>query len=140
MSQKALFEGLVFDEREQPVAVVLVGGEACYVVDDGGFLRHIDAQTVDRQVLQSFKEMIKGHEDTISEQAAKMLGQDDIFSRASLAAQIKNMEQYFDRLFETGLPEDQRAYMGMLGFRVRINLHGEVVAIDQPGMVEPDEP
>jgi hypothetical protein len=31
--------------------------------------------------------------------------------------------------------------MGMVGFKVRINLHGEVLEVEQPGMMEggPDE-
>ena len=35
-------------------------------------------------------------------------------------------------LLENGIPEDGRAYMGMLGFKVVINVHGEVVRLDQP--------
>jgi hypothetical protein len=38
----------------------------------------------------------------------------------------------------TGIPEEVRAYLGMMGFRIRINLHGEVLEIDQPG-IETDE-
>ena len=63
--------------------------------------------------------MITGHEDLITDQTAKMLGQDDIFSRAMIETQIKNMDRQFDNLLETGLPEEGRAYMGMMGFKVR---------------------
>jgi hypothetical protein len=31
-----------------------------------------------------------------------------------------------------GIPEESRAYMGMLGFRVVINLHGDLVRLEQP--------
>ncbi len=137
--RKALFEGLVVDEYDRPVEVVYVGEDPCYVVDDNGFRRHIDAEIVDRQVLNAMKEMIAGHEDIISEQAAKMLGQDDPFSRASIAQQIKNMDKYFDKVLEIGFPEEQRAYMGMMGFRVRINVHGEVLEVEQPGMIADDD-
>lgn len=136
---KALFAGLVFDEADRPAEVAYVGEDPCYVIDDQGFRRHIDAGLVDRQVLQSFKDMISGHEDIVSEQAAQMLGQDDIFTRASINQQIKNMDQYFDQLMETGLPEEQIAYLGMMGFKVRINLRGEVIEINQPGMIDPDQ-
>lgn len=139
MQKKALFEGLVVDEFDRPVEVAYVGDDPCYVVDDQGFRRHIDAQIVDRQVLQSFKDLISGHEDIVSEQAAQMLGQDDIFTRANITQQIKNLEQYFDQLMATGLPEEQRAYMGMMGFKVRINIHGEVLEVEQPGMTDPGE-
>ena len=139
MGTKALFEGLVVDEWDRPVEVAYVGGDACYVVDDQGFRRHIDSEIVDRQVLQHFKDLIAGNEDLLSEQAAKMIGQDDIFSRATIAQQIKNIEQHFNQILETSLPEEQRAYLGMMGFRVRINLHGDVLEIEQPGIEDPGE-
>lgn len=137
--RKALFEGLVFDENDQPLETAYVGDDPCYVIDDMGFRRHIDASIIDRQVLQSFKELISGNEDLVSEQAAQMLGQDDIFTRATLSQQIKNMEQYFDQLLEMGLPEEQRVYMGMMGFKVRVNIHGEVLDVEQPGMIDPND-
>lgn len=139
MSSKALFEGLVFDEADQPVGVTLVGGEACYVVDDAGFLRHIPAEQVDRQVLQSMGDLIEGYEDKISEQAAKMLGQEDIFSRAIIENQLKNIDQQFDALLVSGIPEEARAFMGMSGFRIKINLHGEVIDIEQPGAIADED-
>lgn len=89
MTNKALFAGLVIDELDRPVDVVTIGDEPCYVVDDAGFRRHIPSEQVDRQVLQSMKESITGHEDIITDQTAKMTGQDDIFSRAMIGAQIK---------------------------------------------------
>jgi hypothetical protein len=139
MAKKALFAGLVVDEYEHIVETAMVGTEPCYVVDDDGFRRHIPSEQVDRQVLKKMQEMIEGHEDILSEQAAKMLGQDDIFTRAMLETQFKQMDQQFDRILETGLPEESIAYMGMTGFRIRINVHGDVVDIEQPGMLDPGE-
>ena len=132
MSKKAVFSGLVYDEYDQQVADVLVGDEPCYVVDDAGFHRHIPSELVDQQVLESMKGLIEGHEGMISEQAAKMLGQDDIFSIALIEKQLEEMDQHFDQLFKTGIPEDARAYMGMIGFKIIINVHGDVIRIDQP--------
>jgi hypothetical protein len=139
MAKKALFAGLVVDEYEHIVETAMVGDEPCYVVDDSGFHRHIPSELVDRQVLKKMQEMVEGHEDLLSEQAAKILGQDDIFTRAMLETQFKQLDQQFDRILETGIPEEGIAYMGMTGFRIRINVHGEVVAIEQPGMMEPGE-
>jgi hypothetical protein len=85
------------------------------------------------------REMIEGHEDILSEQTAKMLGQEDIFSRAMIESQLKQIDKQFDALLETGIPEDGRAYMGMMGFRITINVHGEVVDINQPGMIAPED-
>jgi hypothetical protein len=78
------------------------------------------------------RKQISGNEDMLSEQTAKMLGQDDIFSKAMIENQLKNIDQQFENLMQTGIPEDGRAYMGMLGFKVVINVHGEVVRLDQP--------
>lgn len=139
MAQKPLFEGLVFDEFDKPVEVVYVGDEPFYVVDDAGFHRHIPSEDVDRQVLESMMELIDGHEDLLSEQTAKMLGQEDIFTRAMIESQLKNIDQQFDTLFSSGIPEEGRAYMGMMGFRITIDVHGEVIKIDQPGMIAPED-
>ena len=139
MTYKPLFAGLVFDENDRPAEIAYVGQEPCYVVDDAGFRRHIPSEQVDRQVLQWMSEQIEGHENTISEQTARMLGQDDPFSRATIETQLKNIGEQFDNLLSTGLPEDVHAYMGMMGFRIRINLHGEVIDVEQPGMIAGDE-
>ncbi|GAB4471945.1 MAG: hypothetical protein Kow0088_06190 [Anaerolineales bacterium] len=135
---KHLFAGLIFDEQDRPVEAVYVGQEPCYVVDDQGFRRHIPATNIDRQVFDSIVKQIEGHEEIISEQAAKMLGQEDPFSKALLANQLKNIAQQFPVLQITGIPEETRAYLGMTGFKIIINVHGEIVDIVQPGAIGPD--
>jgi len=105
------------------------------VVDDSGFRRHIPSAQVDRQVLDHLAEMMKGSEDLLSEQAAKMLGQEDVFTVAAIQQQLKNMDKQFDQLMQVGLPEDMRAYLGMMGFKIIINIHGEVVKVEQPGAI-----
>ena len=112
----------------------MVGDEPCYVVDDAGFRRHIPSEQVDRQVLAQFAEMMKGSEDLLSEQTAKMLGQEDVFTKAAIQQQLKNIDKQFDQLLQLGLPEDMRTYLGMMGFKIIINLHGEVVRVEQPGI------
>lgn len=134
MANQPLFAGLIVDESGQPVETATVGGESMYVVNDYGFRRHIPSEDVDRQVLRMMAEQVKGHEDLLSEQTAKMLGQDDIFSKAMIQNQLKNIDQQLDQVLNTGIPEEGRAYMGMMGFKVIINVHGEVVSLDQPGM------
>ena len=110
----------------------MIGEEPCYVVDDAGFRRHIPSEQVDRQVLAQLAELMKGSEDLISKQTAKMLGQDDIFTTAMIEQQLKNVDKQFDALMQAGIPEEGRAYLGMLGFKVVINMHGEVVRVEQP--------
>jgi len=140
MATKALFEGLIVDEHERLVDVTIVGGEAFYVVDDDGFLRHIESELVDRQVLEEMTEMIEGHEDLISESTMKMIGQEDIFTKASIEASLKNIDQQFDSLLQTGLPEEARAWMGMSGFQVIIDIHGTLIRLKQPsGSIDDDD-
>jgi hypothetical protein len=139
LSRQALFAGLVIDEFDRPVEVAYVGDEPCYVVDDAGFRRHIPSEQVDRQVLMIISEAMKGQEGPLAEQAAKMLGQDDIFSRAMLEKQLKNIDEQFNLVMQTGIPEEGRAYMGIMGFHIRINVHGEVMDVEQPGMISPED-
>lgn len=139
MADQALFAGLVVDEFENPVDSTIVGDEAFYVVDDDGFLRHIESEMVDRQVLQQIQELIEQNEDLISEDTMRMIGQEDIFTKAAIDASLKNIGEQFEALIRQGMPEEVRAWMGLSGFRVVINLHGEVLRVDQPsGMEDPD--
>jgi len=133
MTQKAVFEGLIVDENGGLVETTYVGEEPMYVVNDAGFKRHIPSEQVDRQVLAFMQHQIEGHEDILSEQTAKMLGQEDIFTRAMIQNQLKNISQQFDNLLQTGIPEEGRTYLGMMGFKIIVNLHGEVIEVTQPG-------
>lgn len=136
MPRQPLFAGLVVDENGNVADTALVGGEPCYVVDDFGFRRHIPSEQVDRVVLGEIAGMMKGSEEYISEQTAKMIGQEDIFTKAMLQSQLKNIDKQFDLLIQTGLPEDTRIYLGMVGFKVVINVHGEVIRMEQPSAPE----
>lgn len=135
MPRQPLFAGLVIDESGRLAETALIGDEPCYVVDDAGFRRHIPAEQVDRAVLLQMQEMMKGNENFISEQTAKMLGQEDIFTKAMIEQQLKNIDKQFDTLMQAGIPEEGRAYLGMLGFKVVINVHGEVIRVEQPGAI-----
>jgi hypothetical protein len=134
MPRQPLFAGLVIDEFGNVAESALIGDEPFYVVDDAGFRRHIPAEQVDKQVLGQIAELMKGSEEYLSEQTAKMLGQDDIFSKAMIEQQLKNIDKQFDQLMQVGIPEDMRAYLGMTGFRIIINVHGEVIRVEQPGI------
>ncbi len=133
MPRQPLFAGLVVDESDRPAETAFVGDEPCYVVDDYGFRRHIPSEQVDRVVLAQIAGLMKGSEDLISEQTAKMIGQEDVFTKAAIEQQLKNIDKQFDQLMQTGIPEDMRAYLGMVGFKIIINVHGEVLKVEQPG-------
>jgi len=138
MSQRALFEGLVADTEGQAVATGVVGGEAQYVVEDGGFKFHVPAERVDREVLTQLREQIMANQAAVTEGAMKMLGKEDLFTKAMIDSSLKNMEEHFSRLIEQGLPAEARAYLGMLGFRIVLNYHGEIVSLEQPGTAGPE--
>ena len=127
----AFFEGLVQDEEGHAVEVVVVGDEAFYVVPDAGFRRHIAARQVDQQVLRILRGEIEAHRDLAVNSALQMLGRDDLFTKAAVDASIKNMDQVVDQ----NLPDDVKSWLGMLGFRVIINLHGDVVRVEMPGQI-----
>ena len=137
--RKAIFENLVYSEDEKPVSVVYIGDEPCYVIDDNGFLRHIPCEQVDRQILETMKDQIKNHEEIITEQTQKMMGQEDIFTHAIIQNQLKNIDKQLENLFQTGLPENSRLYLGMMGFKVIIDTHGNVIRIKQPSVPDKDD-
>lgn len=134
MAQQAMFEGLVYDEYDNVLATAVVGGEAQYVIDDDGFRRHIDAEGVDRQVLGFFLEQLQQNRDIAVEQALNMLGSDDLMTKAAVDASLRNVNM--DQLMAQGVPAQARDMLGMLGFKVVVDLHGEVVRLDQPSAPE----
>ena len=79
---------------------------------------------------------MKGSEDLVSEQTAKMLGQEDLFTVAAIAQQLKNMDKQFDVMLQQGIPEEARAYLGMMGFKVVVNYQGKVLKVEQPGTAD----
>jgi hypothetical protein len=88
MSDRAVFEGLVFDEAGRQLEVATVGGEAEYVIDDQGFRRHIDAAVIDRHVIGLIQEQVAANKDIVEESIMRMIGQDDLFTKASLDISI----------------------------------------------------
>ncbi len=132
MSNKALFAGLVIDENGNPLETTYLGDEAQYVLDDHGFRRHIDAETVDRQVLAQLQGQIEANKEAVEEGIMKMMGSEDLFTKAAIDKSIKDMDQ----VLKQGIPDEARQMLGMMGFRVVVNYHGEVVRIDQPGATD----
>lgn len=132
MAGQVLFDGLIYDELENPVSTKIVGGDYFYVVDDQGFLRHISTEYVDRQVLSFFLAQLEDNKDIAVEQALTMLGKDDLFTKAAVDSQLSNLDM--DQIMAQGIPLQARNMLGMLGFRITIDLHGEVININQPSV------
>jgi hypothetical protein len=129
----ALFAGLVFNEQDESAEVVRIGTVPHYVILDDGFRRHVEAETVDRQIMELLRQQILSNRELVTQEMLTMLGKDDLFTKAMIDASIQNIDKHVDVLFERGLPEDTRTWLGMLGFKVVVNVHGEVVRLDAPG-------
>ncbi|MBK6710814.1 MAG: hypothetical protein WBO48_01430 [Candidatus Promineifilaceae bacterium] len=137
MARQALFSGLVYDEAEQLAEVRFIGGEAHYVIDDDGFLRHIDSEEVDRQVLGVFLQQLENNKDMAVEQMLNMMGKDDLFTKAAIDASLRNIDM--NQIIDQGIPEQARNMLGMLGFRIIINIHGEILRMDQPAAPDDED-
>lgn len=133
--QKAMFEGLVFDETGAPVTVAFLGGEAHYVISDDGFNRHVEAKAVDRQVLEWLQGQVFANKDVVTEGVMSMLGKDDLFTKAMIDSSIKNI----DGMMAEGIPDDARMWLGMMGFKIIVDIHGDIVKIDAPAQELPPD-
>lgn len=140
MSEKpythALFEALIYNEAGEPAEVAYIGSEAHYVILDDDFKRHVEARTIDRQVVSWLQDQISANKDMVSEGVMSMLGKDDLFTKAMIDSSIKNVDQIMDQ----GIPDDARMWLGMMGFKITVNVHGEVVEVNAPAQeIDPDD-
>jgi hypothetical protein len=129
--RQALFADLVFNEEGQRVKVVDIGDVPHYAVPDGDFLRHVEAEYVDRQIVGLMQERILAMRDAVTEGVIQLLGQEDLFTRASIEHAIENME----RILEPGNVDvdELRTALWMTGFRATVDVHGDVVHLEIPG-------
>jgi hypothetical protein len=126
----AFFEGLIETDDGAPVTLTTVGQTEYYVIDDAGFKRHIEAADVDRVVLAQFLEQMQEHRDEASQAMMKLMGSEDLFTKAAVDSTLKNAN--VDQMLGQRLPPEARQWLGMLGLRVIIDYHGEVVRVDMP--------
>jgi hypothetical protein len=131
--RQALFAGLVFDEVGAPVDVTMVGDAPFYVVLDGDFRRHVEAEVVDRQVLEWLSAQISSNRDLVTEGTMSLLGKDDLFTKAMVETSIQDLDAHIEQLMVQGLPEGVKTWLGMLGFQIVVDLHGKVVRLEMPG-------
>jgi hypothetical protein len=127
--RQALFTGLIYNEAGQPVETTFIGSEPNYIILDGDFKRHVAAEEVDRQVIGWLQEQAEANKEMVSAGMMAMLGKDDLFTKAMIDSSLTHME----RVMEQGLPDDARTMLGMMGFKIIVNTHGEVVNLEVPG-------
>jgi len=128
IERQALFAGLVYNEQGEPAELRYIGGVAHYAVPDGGFLRHVEAVSVDDAVLAMIKEQITSMQDEVVRGMLAMIGKDDIFTKAAIDASIRNLETNVRR----SDPNQWLPWLRLLGFRVVVNVHGEVTQLIYP--------
>jgi len=130
-TRRALFADLVFNEEGQLAKGVYIGGVPHYAVPDGDFMRHVEAERVDRQIVLLLQERVRAMRDVITEGMIHMLGQEELFTRASIEHAIENM----DSILEPGAVDvdELRTALWMTKFRATVNVHGDVVHLEIPG-------
>ncbi len=126
--RQAVFPGLVYNEAGQEAPVVMIGGVAHYAIPDEGFMRHVEAYLIDDQVIAALQEQMLDMREELVEQLLAMMGTDDILAKAALEASIRNMRQSIRQ----SDPSQWAPVLQLYGFRIIVNVHGEVVEIIQP--------
>jgi len=130
---KAIFANLVYSEEGEPVEVTFIGTEPNYVIMDDGFKRHVPAEQIDRQVVEFLAGQVEANKDLVTEGVMGMLGKDDLFTKAMIDSSIGRM----DEMMNQGIPDDARMMLGMMGFKIIVNIHGEVVDLEMPAQELP---
>jgi hypothetical protein len=139
MPRQALFAGLIFNESGQLADVAYVGDEPCYAIPEYDFLCHVSARGVDAQIIVQLRDQMLAHREIVTAQILQMLGKDDLFTKAAIDSTLQNLDKQIDLMMEHGMPEDVRMYLGMMGFRAIVNVHGEVVDLNLPAQEAPEE-
>ena len=132
--RQPLFADLVFNESGERAKIVYIGGAPFYAIPEDGFLRHVAAQHIDAQIVDTLQERIRGMSDLVTAGIIELLGQEDLFTRASIEHAIETM----DRILEPGAVDvDQlRTALWMAGFSAIVDVHGDLVRLDVPGWEE----
>ncbi|NLG27567.1 MAG: hypothetical protein GX557_06625, partial [Chloroflexi bacterium] len=79
-------------------------------------------------VLAIVKEQVTSQKDDLVRGMLEMLGRDDLFTKAAIDASIRNMDKQ--------IRESDRTQWGpwlqLLGFRVVVDVHGDIVEVIYP--------
>jgi hypothetical protein len=60
----------------------------------------------------------------------QLMGRDDLFTKAAIDKSIEDVDQVLER----GLPDGALQWLGMMGFKIVVDLHGDVIRMDSPGI------
>ena len=138
MAARAMFGGLVQDSRGDLVNVRRIGADEVYVVREDGFDWHLEAGKVDAAIWSHMKQMFVEHRDLIPPEALQALTNGDIFQQAAIESALDRV----DEIERIEMPPQQRDLLALLGFRVVIDYHGDVLEVVMPDQgfdIDPDE-
>ncbi len=133
----AFFEGLVVDEMDRPLRVEYLGSESFYVVNDQGFQRYVEASPIDTAVLGQFVSQLSENSEEASRAMLQMMGQDDLFTKAMIDAQLRNLD--IQEIRQRRLPTEARRLLAMVGFRIVLDVHGNIINVNLPAAPDGDE-
>jgi len=88
------------------------------------------------KVYTDFRKMLE-MKDLVVEGVMRMVGSDDPFTRAAIEKSLENFDQVLEASAGMVNLEDFRLWLWMTGFRVVVNVHGEVVRVEMPGLDSP---
>jgi hypothetical protein len=131
-----LFEGLVFSEDGRAARAASVGGVPHYAIPDGDFLRHVEADRIDHEFILLLQERARPVQDEVAEAIARRLGQNGLFTAASVRHAIENL----GAVLQSGRVDlgALRTALRTAGLRVIVDVHGNVVRVELPGWAESD--
>lgn len=129
---RPLFPGLVYNEAGEPAQVAYIGGVAHYAIPDDGFLRHVEASAIDSVIVGLLKEQVTSRQSEVVDGMLQLLGKNDLFTKAAIDVSIRHLEEGIRQ----SDPDQWIPWLRLYGFRIVVNVHGEVVEIlypTQPG-------
>jgi len=133
--RQALFSGVVYSEQGELAEVVYIGGQAHYAVPDAGFLRHVEAIKIDNAVISALQSQVDSVQSEVVQGMLQLMGKEDIFTKAALDASIRNL----NRQIRQSDPSQWLPWLKLLGFRVVVDVHGDLVEIIYPQQPDEDE-
>ena len=113
-----------FFDRERPV-ILNLGYYGCPML----------CGLVTNGLLASLKEQISSIQDEVLDGMLQMIGKDDIFTKAALSASIRNLE---DNVRQSD-SNQWRPWLQLYGFRIVVDVHGQVVEIIYPSQPADDD-
>jgi hypothetical protein len=135
LKARALFGGLVFNEAGESAGVASIGGIDHYAIPDQGFVWHVEAFRIDDVVLAELQRQLGDVRPQLVEMMLEMLGRRDIFTKAALDSSLENLAYHVRR----SDPTQWATMLGLAGFRVIVDYHGDVVEVVFPAATDEDD-